>query len=253
MKASKVVVSMASGLGLAGVAGLISSCGSQARAQEDSSGCGKLPNQAVLAQVLKSVVHASTNGGSGNEMWGAVVDRTGIVCSVAFSGADAGDQYPGSRTIAAAKANTANAFSLPKTPLSSGNLYAATQPGGSIFGLENGNPVDTTVAFQGDPELFGTPSDPLVGKKIGGTIVFGGGLPLYGADGKLLGGLGVSGDSSCADHIIAWQMRYQFNMANLPAGTNDNITLGAGAHPDCGAGSTALVPALPTDYPLKLR
>lgn len=235
---------------LAGSAAL-SGCAGEAQAQEeDSAACGELPNNAVLGQVLKQVVHGDKNGGSGNEMWGATVNRNGFVCSVAFSGEDRGDQYPGSRTIAAAKANTANAFSLPNAPLASGNLYVNTQPGGPVFGLESGNPVDTAVAFQGDPKLYGTPLDPLVGKKIGGTIVFGGGLPLYDASGKLLGGVGVSGDSSCADHIIAWEMRAKFNMDGLPDGTSDNITVGAGAYPDCGQGSAALIAALPTSYPL---
>ena len=47
-------------------------------------------------------------------MWGAVVDRTGQVCAVAsaYRARRTGDQWPGSRAIAAVeKANTANAFS----------------------------------------------------------------------------------------------------------------------------------------------
>jgi len=35
--------------------------------------------------------------------------------------------------------------------------------------------------------------------------VFGGGLELYAADGTLIG---VSGDASSADHIIAWKLRH---------------------------------------------
>ena len=46
-------------------------------------------------------------------MWGTVVARTGEVCAVAFTGKDAGSQWPGSRVISAQKANTANAFGLP--------------------------------------------------------------------------------------------------------------------------------------------
>jgi uncharacterized protein GlcG (DUF336 family) len=34
----------------------------------------------------------------------------------------------------------------------------------------------------------------MVGKPIGGVIVFGGGLPLYDTKGKIVGGLGLSGD-----------------------------------------------------------
>jgi hypothetical protein len=46
----------------------------------------------------------------------------------------------------------------------------------------------------------------MVGLKPGGINVFGGGLALYNGANKL-GGLGVSGDSSCADHNIAWKVR----------------------------------------------
>jgi Haem-degrading len=227
---------------------LLSGC-ADAKAQQASAGCGAVPGFTALQQVLKAVVHGDLNGGAGNEMWGAIVSREGVVCSVAFSGDDLGAQFPGSRTIAAAKANTSNAFSLPDSPLASGNLYVNTQPGGPIFGLETGNPVDTAVAYQGETRLFGTAADPLVGKKIGGTIVFGGGLPLYGPDGKLAGGIGVSGDSSCADHIIAWEMRVQLNQHHLPPGTDDNLTIGPNDYPDCGSGSAALIAALPTSFP----
>ena len=231
------------------------SCSSDAKAQEVTSrgACAGLPDFASLKEVLSDVVHGDTNGGNGNEMWGAVVNRDGVVCSVAFSGVDRGAQFPGSRVIAAAKANTANAFSLPGGPLSSGNLFGGTQPGGPIFGLETGNPVDTAVAYRGDADDYGTASDPLVGAKVGGTIVFGGGLPLYDTGGELLGGVGVSGDSSCADHIIAWEMRSQFNLDGLPAASapnGDNITVGPGAYPDCGSGSAELIAALPTDFPI---
>jgi uncharacterized protein GlcG (DUF336 family) len=44
---------------------------------------------------------------------------------------------------------------------------------------------------------------------IGGIIVFGGGLALYAPNGKLIGGLGLSGDTSCTDHVIAWKVRHQ--------------------------------------------
>ncbi len=37
-------------------------------------------------------------------------------------------------------------------------------------------------------------------------IFFGGGVPLY-KNGKIVGGLGVSGDTSCADHEIAKRVR----------------------------------------------
>ena len=49
----------------------------------------------------------------------------------------------------------------------------------------------------GHPDLQGVAL-----RLLGGINVFGGGLALYNSDGRLLGGLGVSGDSSCADHNI---------------------------------------------------
>jgi uncharacterized protein GlcG (DUF336 family) len=110
--------------------------------------------------------------------------------------------------ISAQKANTANAFSLPKLALSTANLYTAVQPGGSLYGLQASNPVDTNVAYGGSPSAYGQQNDPMVGQRIGGVNVFGGGLALYNAQGVLLGALGVSGDSSCADHNIAWRTRH---------------------------------------------
>ena len=40
----------------------------------------------------------------------------------------------------------------------------------------------------------------------GGLIFFGGGVPLYN-NGKIIGGLGISGDTSCTDHEIAKRAR----------------------------------------------
>src|SRR5207244_10961946 len=54
---------------------------------------------------------------------------------------------------------------------------------------------------------FGTGSDPMVAHRIGGVNVFGGGLALYNGAHVLVGAIGVSGDSSCADHNIAWRTR----------------------------------------------
>ena len=144
-----------------------------------------LPSHGDLETALIAVV-AQSNGGFGLDMWATVVNRDGEVCLVAFSGADRGEQWPGSRVISAQKANTANAFSLPGLALSTANLHAATQNGGSLFGLQFSNPVDTSVAYGEDPtasgdgnaENFGTMDDPMVGSMIGGINVFGGGLAL---------------------------------------------------------------------------
>ncbi|HYT99360.1 MAG TPA: heme-binding protein [Gemmatimonadales bacterium] len=208
------------------------------------------------------------NGGFNLDMWAAVVDRNGLVVAVVFTGATATDQWPGSRVIAAQKANTANAFSLPHLALSTANLYAATQPGGTLFGLQEANPTNDEVAYGGDAGDYGTPKDFMVGKRIGGTNVFGGGLALYDADGQLVGGLGVSGDASCADHNIAWKMRYNLRLDHVPAGVadkatstdpgDDNIiydfTNGVSAsgfgHPECSAAATSIGKALPQTHPI---
>ena len=183
----------------------------------------------TLEKALKASVKPSggpTNGGLDNNEWAALVTRDGVVCAVAFSGAKPDDQWPGSRAIAAEKANTANAVSLDGFALSTANLYAGSQPGGSLFGLALSAPPNPAVLYSGDPAKFGSASDPFVGKSLGGVITFGGGLALY--DGKtIVGALGVSGDTSCADHNIAWRVREALGLNKTPAGVgpdhNDEI------------------------------
>ncbi len=151
-------------------------------------------------------------------MWGVVVNRDGVVCAVAFTGGNRGDQWPGSRVISAQKAYTANAFSLPGLALSTANLWAAVQPGGSLDGLQHSNPVDPEDAYKGPAKNFGQPNDPMVGRRVGGVNVFGGGLALYNASKQLVGGIGVSGDTSCADHNIAWRTRNNLKLDYVPVG-----------------------------------
>jgi uncharacterized protein GlcG (DUF336 family) len=192
-------------------------------------------------------------------MWGTIVDRDGIVCAVAFSGANRSAQWPGSRVISAQKANTANSFSLDSTSssggsghpnglsLSTANLYSAVQPGGSLFGLQESNPVNTAVAYLGPSSLYGTSTDPMTGNKIGGVNVFGGGLALYGPGKVLLGGVGVSGDTSCADHNIAWRVRNLLALDHLlgvggvsgDLGRPDNIIFDIAPNPLGGTGISA--------------
>lgn len=186
-----------------------------------------LPPHEEIRGWLQTIVSDEQNGGLGFEMWAAIVDRDGFVLHVLFSGEDRASEWPGSRAIAAQKANTANAFSLDHFALASAHLYAPTQPGGSLFGLQESNPIDPDVAYGGNPLLYGTEDDPMTGRRIGGINVFGGGLALYSEDGVLLGGLGLSGDTSCTDHIIAWKLRNVLNLDNVPAGpgtgNTDNI------------------------------
>jgi RNA polymerase sigma-70 factor (ECF subfamily) len=63
--------------------------------------------------------------------------------------------------------------------LSTANLYSAVQPGGSLFGLQESNPVSTEAAYPGPSSNYGTAFDPPTGQKVGGVNVFGGGLALY--------------------------------------------------------------------------
>lgn len=111
-----------------------------------SNACKDLPSHSALQAALEAA-QAQANGGFGLEMWATAVNRDGVVCAVAFSGGNRGAQWPGSRVISAQKANAANAFSLPGLALSTANLYSAVQPGGSLFGLQESNPVSTAVAY----------------------------------------------------------------------------------------------------------
>lgn len=223
-----------------------------------------LPSHADVKEALKIVVKEQ-NGGFGLNMWATIIDRDGIVKSVVFSGNDRGDQWPGSRVISAQKANTANAFSLPGLPLSTANLFSAVQPGGSLYGLQHSNPVETSVAYGGPLKQIGTEKDPMVNKRIGGVNVFGGGLPLYDDKGVLVGAIGVSGDSSCADHNIAWKVRHALNLDYLPGGvsptkddnivydiTDGNSSSGWG-HPACAPAAVEIAEAFPTTHPVKKK
>jgi uncharacterized protein GlcG (DUF336 family) len=229
-------------LALAGIAA--ATIGFSTIAQAD---CGGLPSHDALAKALREAVKPSggpSNGGFDLNMWGTVVDVDGTVCAVAFTGKAFTDQFLGSRVVSAQKANTANAFSLDGLALSTANLYAPTQPGGSLFGLQESNPIDTAVAYAGKADRFGTAEDPMVGKRIGGVNVFGGGLALY--KDKKVGAVGVSGDSSCADHNIAWRVRTALGLGKVPGGVSPNkddgiiydIVAGASkggfGHPTCG-------------------
>jgi len=135
------------------------------------------------------------------------------------------------------------------------------------IGLQESNPVNPAVAYTGSAANYGTLGDPLEGVKIGGVNVFGGGLALYTSANPplLVGGIGVSGDTSCTDHIVAWKARFALNLDNVIAGVSagtDNIifditgrpwqsksTSGFG-HPDCGFGEKPIAQALPASHPV---
>jgi uncharacterized protein GlcG (DUF336 family) len=202
-----------------------------------------------LERALRESVHASggpENGGLPVNEWAAVVDRSGAVCAIARSGAKAGDQWLGSRAIAVEKAGTANSFDLDKFAISTANLWAASQPGGYLYGANVSNPAVPVDLYAGPLSRWGTQSDPLVGETVGGVIDFGGGLGLYDAKG-VVGGLGASGNTSCADHNIAWRIRESLHLDKVPNGPSphhdDGIIYDVGpngksksgwGHPECG-------------------
>jgi uncharacterized protein GlcG (DUF336 family) len=231
--------------------------------------CQGLPDFGKVKAALITAVKEGNqgNGGLGNQEWAAIVDRDGIVCAVVFSGPDRGVEWPGSRMIAAEKANTANAFSGPNFALSTANVYASAQPGGSLYGIVTAAPPNPQAAYAGKPDDFGQPNDPLVGKAVGGVIVFAGGLALYTPQGKLIGGLGVSGDTACADHVIAWKVRHAVALDGVPMGVGtdqtDNIifdmqsgTSASGfGHPSCkgGRSSDDIAKKLPQTHPVRRK
>ena len=195
----------------------------------------QLRNHLVAAPALAAPPIGGTVGGlfNGTRMWAAVVNRAGELCAYNTSTTDKTQVWPGSQAIAKSKAYTANAFSLDDLALSTAQLYTFTQPGHSLWSLGQSNLFDASSL---QPPI-GPKSD--VGDIVGGLIFFGGGVPLYDKTGKLVGGLGISGDTSCADHEIAKRVRHLANL-NPPGGpVADDISYssadGASAftHPLC--------------------
>jgi uncharacterized protein GlcG (DUF336 family) len=169
---------------------------------------------------------------SGSRMWAAVVNRDGEVCAYATSTDDPTQVWPGSQAIAKAKAYTANAFSLDALALSTARLYTFTQPGHSLWSLGQSNLFNANLLVApggtGDKNQI-----------AGGTIFFGGGVPIY-EGGKIVGGLGISGDTSCADHEIAKRVRQLAGMSPGGDPKADDIvyattqaTASVFAHPVC--------------------
>lgn len=81
------------------------------------------------------------------------------------------DAWLGSLDISIKKAKTARYFDMP-----TGSIGGLSQPGGSLFGIEHSN---------------------------SGLITFPGGIPIKDASGRVIGAIGVSGDSVENDHTVA--------------------------------------------------
>lgn len=188
--------------------------------------CEGLPSEGQLRMFLNAAAPAPESeaatgpiGGlfNGKRMWAATVNRDGEVCAAVTSTSDPTQVWPGSQAIAKAKAYTANAFSLDSLALSTARLYTFTQPGHSLWSLGQSNLYD--------PKGLVAPgrSEKGEGSIQGGLIFFGGGVALY-RNGKIIGGLGISGDTSCADHEISKRVRSLANL-NPPGGAAvDDIT-----------------------------
>ena len=110
-----------------------------------------------------------------------------------------------------AKAFTANGFSTDTAALSTARLYTLTQPGHSLWGVSQPSPFNPNCL------------DPNNDIKIcGGAIAFGGGVPLY-KNGRIVGGLGISGDTPCADHEIAKRVRHMAGLDPAKGPSVDDI------------------------------
>jgi uncharacterized protein GlcG (DUF336 family) len=199
-----------------------------------SKGCSDVPTAADLKRLLQAAPAQNGDAGGlnhGKAMWGAVVDRDGQLCALAVSTEDLAATWPGSRGIAIAKASTANAFSSDTAALSTARLYTLSQPGHSLWGAANGNPLNPLCQGAANDTTTG------LGKICGGTIVFGGGLALYKGQTRV-GGVGVSGDTSCADHEIAKRVRVAAGLAPNGLPSDDIVYTAADgpspfAHPLC--------------------
>jgi uncharacterized protein GlcG (DUF336 family) len=169
-----------------------------------SGRCPDLPSAQDLKKWLRAAPGVEGEAGglfSGQMEWATIVNRQGEICATAVATDEPASAWPGSQAISKAKAYTANAYSTDGLPLSTARLYTLTQPGHSLWGVAEPNP------FRADCLAAPNDMNATNGKVCGGSIAFGGGVPLY--KGKTrVGGLGVSGDTACADHEIAKRMRH---------------------------------------------
>ena len=219
----RVLLSLAAATAFATTGAIVSSlgpAGSVVKADAHAK-CTGLPNSAALKGFLVAAPGFGGNAGGlfgGARMWGAVVNRNGELCSVSASMADPTQVWPGSQAIAKAKAYTGNAFSLDTLALSTAQLYTFTQPGHSLWSLGQSNLFNSE--FLSAPGRAGIREGD--DRIAGGLIFFGGGVPLYDAGGKIVGGLGISGDTSCTDHEIAKRVRTLAGLNFTP--TSDDIS-----------------------------
>jgi uncharacterized protein GlcG (DUF336 family) len=183
------------------------------RGAKETMDCSQVPDADALKRWLVRAPDDGEAGGmfGGRAEWAAVVNRAGMVCAVAVANDSVGGRWPGSRNIARAKAYTANGFSTDTLAFSTARMYTLAQPGHSLYGVFQPNPFDTDCL------------NPTGERVCGGAIAFGGGLALY-RDGRVVGGLGLSGDTPCTDHEIAKRIRHLAAMDPTKGPVVDDIT-----------------------------
>jgi len=72
--------------------------------------------------------------------------------------------------------------------------------------------------------------------------VFGGGLAIYSTAGVKIGAIGVSGDTSCTDHVVAYKVRSSFEASGALGpvpGPFDKIIFDITPNPNGGTGKSA--------------
>ena len=191
--------------------------GRPALAQSDNQ-CGLLPSQAELKTALIAA-GASPTADSTSTCGARIVNRDGIVCAVAFTGADRGAQWPGSRVISAQKANTANSFSLPGLALSTRQPVGGRAAGRIAVRSAGEQPGRHRRGVQGpSDEVRHVATIRWSATRSAASTCSAADWRLYNSAGTLVGGIGVSGDTSCADHNIAWRTRHGLNMDFVPGG-----------------------------------
>ncbi|HEY7289716.1 MAG TPA: heme-binding protein [Vicinamibacterales bacterium] len=195
----------------------------QVRAAQDASArasCRDLPSRADLQEYLR---RAPAEGGEAGGMfggkldWAAIVNRNGEICAVAAATEDPGAAWPAGQALAKAKAFTANAFSTDTQPLSTARLYTLALPGHSMWGSSGTN------NFRDDCIESPLDASKTDGRICGGSITVGGGIPLYKGK-RRIGGLGISGDTPCADHEIAKRIRHIAQLDPERGARSDDIS-----------------------------
>jgi uncharacterized protein GlcG (DUF336 family) len=234
--------------------------------------CPGLLNHGVLTTALQDALPLGaggnnadpfTNGGLDFPMWATVVGSHGEVCKVTTSTANIRLAWPASRVISMQKAFTANSLTATGGGGINGSgglfstalLYYPSQPGQFLWGLHQSNPVNAAAVYMG-PGTWGTDGDFMETKIPGGVNTFGGGVALFDILGNVIGGVGVSGDTSCADHNAAIRVRDNLVAAlpgvygNNPAGQyadniiydiKNGVSKSGFGHPACAGGGEEAV------------